>query len=108
MTFNKDLYDKFENGGMKETHDKLDYTLLPWTVLDNVVKIMEYGAIKYGRFNWKKVPRIEYVKAGLRHVTAYLKGETVDKESGFNHLDHACCNMLYASYPRNKEEIMHD
>lgn len=100
--FNKDLYDKYTNGGVKETHLKRDYTLLPFSVLDEVVDIMDYGAKKYSRDNWKLVPREEYIKAGLRHIIAVLKGEEVDPESGFSHLAHACCNMIYASYKREE------
>lgn len=104
MMFDKDLYDKYENGGIKETVNKRDYTLLPFSVIGRVVDIMEYGANKYSRDNWKKVPRDEYLKAGLRHIVAVLEGEETDKESGFNHLDHAVCNMIYAAYQRTKTE----
>jgi len=106
MDFDKQLYDRYENGGIKETINKRDYTLLPFSVIDDIVDIMAYGANKYNRDNWKLVPREEYIKASLRHITAILKNEEFDVESGFHHLSHAACDIIFAAYNREKQEDM--
>jgi len=83
--------------GMKYDEGKLDYTLLPWGALEEVVKVLEFGKKKYARDNWQKVPegKIRYVQAGFRHLIAYTTGEENDKESGLSHLAHAICCLMF-------------
>jgi len=85
--------------GVKYDDDKLDYTLLPKSALDEVVKVLMYGAKKYPeRDNWKKVSdaRNRYNKAALRHEFSEVDGETFDPESKLFHLAHAVCSNLFA------------
>jgi hypothetical protein len=88
-------YTTYDNGGRKDNKGKLDYTLLPWICVDEVVKVLMHGADKYDRFNWMKVPQQEYAKAAFRHIIADQKGEMCDKESGLPHLAHAVCCLLF-------------
>lgn len=81
--------------GMKFDGDKLDYTLLPWDSIEDIVKVLEFGARKYARDNWKNVEAERYVKAAFRHLIAYQQGETVDQESGLPHLAHLGCCVLF-------------
>lgn len=83
--------------GVKYDGDKPDYSLLPFHALDEVVKTLTYGARKYSRDNWKKVPhfRRRYLAASLRHVMAYARGEVLDSESGYHHLSHAIVSLMY-------------
>lgn len=84
--------------GVKFDAEKLDYTLLPFDPLAEVVKVLEFGAKKYARDNWQKVPNAErrYSAAALRHLIAREQGETSDPESGLPHLAHAACCVLFA------------
>ena len=93
----KSLYHMYENGGMKENKGKKDYTLIPWNVMNEVVDVMMYGAQKYSRDNWRKVPYDEYIKASFRHLVDFIQGEIYDQESGFTHFAHAVCDILYAA-----------
>jgi hypothetical protein len=72
--------------------------LLPWTALVRVSRVFALGAKKYGPFNWrtpgKPVQHVTYCEAALRHLAAYLDGETIDPESGESHLAHAACGLL--------------
>jgi hypothetical protein len=88
----------FETGGLKQSADKLDWTILPFSVLERTVEIMNYGAKKYTPLNWLKVPKEEYVKALLRHLIAYLTNEEIDPESNHHHIDHLICNAIFLSY----------
>ena len=69
--------------------------LLPSKALNEVARVFSFGADKYGDHNWRaglKWSRL--AGATLRHVTAWISGETNDPESGLNHLAHAACNLL--------------
>ena len=81
--------------GMKFDSDKPDYSLVPFAALDEVVKVLTYGAKKYDRFNWEKVERHRYEAAALRHISAYMQGEKYDPETDINHLAHAVCSLLF-------------
>jgi len=83
--------------GVKYDEDKSDYTLLPGGALDEIVAVLQFGAKKYNKDNWQKVPdmRHRYTKALFRHAIAYSRGETHDPESGFHHLAHAACCCLF-------------
>lgn len=85
------------NEGKKYDGDKLRYDLLPWAALDEVIRVLGHGARKYGDENWRRVDRLEdrYPAAALRHLSAYLQGQEHDQESGFNHLAHAICSLMF-------------
>lgn len=83
--------------GMKFDQGKLDWSLLPWVAVAEVVKVMEYGAKKYARDNWQKVleAKRRYFSATIRHLLARMNGERTDEESGLLHLAHAACCVLF-------------
>lgn len=86
-----------KRAGVKHDSDKPDWTLLPWPALEEVVRVLEHGARRYGRDNWRKVPEPErrYLAAAIRHITAVLGGELVDPDSKRAHLAHAVCSLLF-------------
>lgn len=84
-----------DQGGIKYDGEKPDYSLVPFKSMDEVVKVLTYGAAKYDRFNWEKVEPRRYQAAALRHISAYMQGEKIDPESGINHLAHAVCSLLF-------------
>ena len=90
--------------GVKHDHKKPDYSLVPFGALDEVVKVLTYGANKYDRFNWEHVERHRYEAAALRHISAYMQGKKNDDETGINHTAHAICNLLFLLEFDNKSE----
>lgn len=90
--------------GRKFDAGKLDYTLVPFEAVDEIVKVLMFGAQKYDRHNWKLVDNAEqrYLAAAFRHITAYNKGELVDPETGVSHLAHAGCCILFLLALENK------
>jgi|MEHZ01.4.fsa_nt_MEHZ011041097.1_4 hypothetical protein len=84
-----------ELGGIKYDGEKPDYSLVPFEAMDEVVKVLTYGAAKYDRFNWTKVEPRRYQAAAMRHISSYMQGEKIDPESGINHLAHAVCSLLF-------------
>lgn len=83
--------------GMKFDNDKLDYTLVPWVGVEEITKVLEFGAKKYARDNWKYVENADtrYLAAAFRHLIQYNEGELKDRETGLSHLAHAGCCILF-------------
>lgn len=86
--------------GLKYDDGKLRWDLLPYDLIEEVVKVLTYGAKKYDDNNWQLVNNAEdrYFAAAIRHIVAWKKGEKYDKETGINHLAHAICNLLFLMY----------
>ena len=84
-----------KDGGKKYDSDKPRWELLPLDAIEQVVKIMTFGAKKYEDNNWKKVEPDRYIGAMLRHLCAHTKGEMLDQDSGFSHLAHLTCNAVF-------------
>ena len=83
--------------GRKFDQGKPQYGLLPPEALADVVAVLTYGANKYAPENWRKVENAHsrYFDAAQRHLWAYQRGEDADPESGFPHLAHAACCLLF-------------
>lgn len=83
--------------GLKYDTDKLDWDLLPIESIEEIIKVLMFGAKKYARDNWKNVEPydIRYYNATLRHLTAWKKGEQTDSETNINHLAHAGTCILF-------------
>jgi Domain of unknown function (DUF5664) len=93
-----------DGGGTKYDQGKLRLELVPVEAVEAIARAMTYGANKYGDWNWSKgIDHMRLVGAALRHLTAYMRGEDLDKESNNSHLDHALASlaMLRASVQNN-------
>lgn len=84
-----------EPTGVKHDAGKLDWTLLPWSELEQVVRVLQYGAAKYSPNNWKYVSWQRYASAAIRHIVSRFKGEIRDPETGLPHLAHAVCCLIF-------------
>ena len=94
-----------EKGFVKNDSGKLQWSLLPFNELQDVVKVLMLGAKKYTPDNWKKCDDVtRYKDALMRHIISYIRGETEDDESHLSHLAHAICNCLFLMYFDNREE----
>lgn len=71
--------------------------MLPWGALEQVAMVQLYGAKKYGTFqNYRKGMEVSRnLSCAVRHIAAYMEGETLDPESGESHLAHAACRLLF-------------
>lgn len=83
--------------GHKYDGGKEAWHLLPWDAVKQVVKVLDYGAVKYKPHNWRVVSgwRWRYFNAAIRHLYAWLRGERLDSESNLPHLAHAACCVLF-------------
>lgn len=67
-------------------------------------KVLTLGAEKYSKDNWKNCEDTSrYKDAILRHMYAYLAGETNDPETGLSHMYHISCNAMFLNYFDKKE-----
>lgn len=70
--------------GVKYDAGKPRWSLLPWDVMDWVVRVLTVGAVKYSDDNWKKVPNAKdrYESALMRHIRNHKKGIWLDEGEG--------------------------
>ena len=89
---------------MKQDHGKNRWDLLPIREVEQGVEVLTAGSIKYSDDNWKAVVAEKpgrYWAALFRHITARLKGEKLDPETGLPHLAHALCCLWFLMWNDN-------
>lgn len=93
-------------------HGKNDELKPRWDLIDlkyieDVVKVLTFGAKKYKDYGWREVKPFKerYLSALMRHVAAWSSGEIFDKETGQSHLDHVICNALFLKWWEQEQEI---
>lgn len=91
--------------------DKKDQLqLLPPQFLRDTAFVLNLGAKKYGKYNWRysdSIKAMTYVGAIMRHLMQFVDGEDVDEESGKSHLAHiaaTCAVLLDAKYKDKLED----
>lgn len=78
---------------------KPKWSLVEFDALTPLVHVLEFGAKKYSRDNWKKdMPANEILDSMMRHIIAMSRGEIVDPESQLPHIGHVMANAMFYSY----------
>ncbi len=87
--------------GMKFDTDKPRMDLLCPFAMEELSKVLTFGAKKYDAWNWSKgIATSRLIAAALRHIFAYARGENIDPETGLHHIAHAmCCCMFIIGMP---------
>lgn len=85
-------------GGLKFDGGKLPWELLPEDALEEVVRVLQFGAQKYAARNWEKgIAHSRTYGAARRHMVAFFqKGERLDPETKTHHYANAICELLFA------------
>ena len=83
--------------GVKYDSEKPRWELLSPRFIQEIVKVLTFGAKKYADDNWKHVKPFEdrYYGALMRHITAWRLGEKKDPETGLSRLAHAGCCLYF-------------
>lgn len=91
-------------GGVKHDGGKLRIDLVPNEFIYGCSRGLEFGARKYGDYNWAQGLKWSRCFAALmRHLWAWWSGNECDDESGLSHLDHAaCCLAFLMAYQARK------
>ena len=82
----------------KDDVGKRKWHLLPHGAMDELLQAMEYGADKYGAYNWQK--GTEWTRcydAAMRHLESWLRQEHAGDrapDSGIHHLGHLAANVF--------------
>ena len=91
---------------MKFKEGKYRPSLVYSSLLKEISKVRQYGKEKHGGFEtWDTTKPIEHFDAAVRHINAYVEGETNDKESGLNHLSHSASNLMFEIERLYREEV---
>jgi len=87
------------NGYQKQTSGKLDWTLLPWPAIKDLVALMQVVADRggYPRDNWQHCDPEDYKRACMRHLEAIFEDEDIDPGTGKSHW---CAVMFNAAVCR--------
>lgn len=91
---------------LKYDQGKLLMSLVEPEYIEDVARVLTYGAEKYEPNSWQSVRDAErrYKDALLRHTMEYLKGVEVDEESGLTHLSHMATNIMFLSHFNRKNK----
>lgn len=87
-----------EDTGLRYNKGKPMMELIEPGFMEEVAKILTFGAEKYEIDNWKKFDKIKRFQAYgslMRHLEAHRKGEKTDPESGCSHLCHIVTNAMF-------------
>ena len=91
----------YNEGGqaLRYNKGKSQWSLVDFKSLEPMVEVLEFGARKYAKDNWKKgMPVSQVIESMLRHTFSLLSGETHDKESLIHHIGHIQCNAMFIAY----------
>jgi hypothetical protein len=92
--------------GVKFDADKPRMELLDAYAIEELAKVLAFGAKKYDAHNWRKgITKGRLIAAALRHLFAYLRGENVDPETGLSHVAHAMCCCMFLLGLEHRPEL---
>ena len=98
-----------ETNSSATKHDagKTEYCYLSPIAMEEICKVLTFGAKKYAPHNWTKGFKWTRVfSAAMRHLFAWLSGQDKDSETGLSHLAHAaCCIMFLLEFAVTKPEL---
>ena len=88
-----------ENEGSRFNQGKLRWSLVSWSALAPLVRVLMFGAEKYDDHNWRKgLKYTEICESLQRHLNSFLEGEDDDQESKITHVGHILANGMFLSY----------
>lgn len=97
------------SGARKELKGKPDLSLIPYCVEAALARVMQWGAAKYGRYNYTKGHDLTQLVAAIRrHAGQLLAGEDVASDSGEHHAAHIMANCLMLLHQRELGTLRDD
>lgn len=75
--------------------------------LYDVAKVGDFGAKKYGQFNYKQGMKwMRLLGSCSRHLVSFIQGEDLDRESGISHIAHFVYDgLMLLDYMKRKREL---
>lgn len=103
----EDTYETLDSGARKEfvsgmvrdtDESKPQYDLIDFDMLKRWAELMERGAKKYGKHNWKKADSVEemdrFKSSALRHLIQWFNGETDEDHASAVYFNIAGAEMV--------------
>lgn len=85
-----------KNEGVKHDQHKIRWDLVPFDAVNEIAKVLTFGAAKYDARNWEKGMNWSRVFGAVqRHLTRWFHGQDKDKETRLTHLAHAGCCIFF-------------
>lgn len=95
--------------GQKFDQEKPRMDLLDPEFLEDVARVLTFGAAKYAAHNWRSgIHTSRIIAAAYRHLGAINKGEDIDPESGLPHAAHLGCCVQFLSWTLKHRPDMDD
>ncbi len=93
--------------GIKHDSEKPDMSLLSSIGVTKIAEVMTFGKKKYAAHNWRGgIVYSRLISASLRHIFAYVGGESIDPESGYSHLAHCgCCILMLLEFETTRPDL---
>lgn len=89
-------FSKPKDGGVKDDKGKDPWHLVPFDAVRGIVSVLAFGARKYAPRNWENgMDWSRCYSALLRHLFAWWNKEGTDPDTGYSHLWHAGCCILF-------------
>ena len=100
LSFDIDYYDRDPSDKALRYNDgKPEWTLVDFDSLESMVRVLEFGAKKYARENWKKpMDKKKILDSLMRHLVRLMADEELDSESKLPHIGHILANCMMYSY----------
>ena len=91
----------------RKNEGKIDYTIIPWEGMEDVIKAFKQGEKDYGRDNYRKGDGLtlqSYRESMFRHLVASANGIEFDENSGADHIGHLAANCLMYLWQKQHEK----
>lgn len=100
VTFEWDIALRYNDG-------KPQWSLVDLESLEPLVRVLEFGAKKYERDNWKKpMDKKKILDSLTRHLVRLMADEELDSESWLPHIGHILANaMMYSWHTKWKNNL---
>ena len=93
-----------EELGNRFNAGKLQWSLIDFTAIEDMVRVLEFGKSKYGEDNWKKgLVQKQTLDSLSRHLIELMKGNPIDEESKLPHIAHVMANAMFYAHFEKKE-----
>ena len=97
--------DKQIEQATRHNSGKPQYSLIDLHMLEPCVRVLEFGAQKYDKYNYKKgFPQQQVIDSLLRHIADLIAGKEVDDESNLAIIGHIQANALFLGCKNNTKE----
>lgn len=85
-----------KNQGVKYDKKKVRMDLVPYDAVNEIAKVLTFGAEKYSERNWENGMNWSRAFGALqRHLTIWYQGQDRDKETSLSHLASAGCCLFF-------------